>query len=90
MLPNLRERLSGAPAMGRRQPILLAPFFAGGAAIYMTLPSEPGLWPVIAAVLALLVLAIVGWRLERLRWPLLWLLAAGLGFSLVSAPDGLG
>ncbi len=80
MLPNLRERLSGAPAMGRRQPILLAPFFAGGAAIYMTLPSEPDLWPVMSAVLALLVLAIVGWRLERLRWPLLWLLAAGLGF----------
>ena len=80
MLPNLRERLSGAPAMGRRQPILLAPFFAGGAVIYMRVPSEPSLWRVMSAVLALVVLAIIGWRLERLRWPLLWLLAAGLGF----------
>ena len=80
MLPNLRERLSGAPAMGRRQPILMAPFFASGAAIYMTLPFKPNLWPVVSAVLASLILSIAGWRLERLRWPMLWLLAGGLGF----------
>ena len=80
MLPSLRERLSGAPAMGRRQPILLAPFFAGGAAIYMTLPSEPALWPTVSAVLALLVLAVFGWRIERVRWPLLWFFALELGF----------
>lgn len=80
MLPRLREKLSGAPAMGHRQPILLAPFFAGGAAIYMTLPFEPAFWLVIAAVLMLVIAALLGWRLERLRWPLLWLLAGGAGF----------
>ena len=62
MLPSLRERLVGAPAIGRRQAILLAPLFADGAAIYMTLVTEPDLWSVVRAVLPLLVLAIAGWR----------------------------
>lgn len=80
MWAALQTLASKGPALGRRAPILLAPSFAGGAGLYMSLASEPGRWPAIAGLLAMALASVLAWRFERLRWPALWLFAAGVGF----------
>jgi hypothetical protein len=58
-------------ALGRRAAMLLAPCFAGGAGGCVAFPSEPDRWIVFSLCVAVTLFAIVVWRFDRGRWPLL-------------------